>query len=47
MVEPPADMLMPLLPFQKQWLAWSLKQEHGFIKGGILADEMGMGTSVR
>eukprot|EP00959_Pyramimonas_sp_CCMP1952_P082964 1733977-Pyramimonas_sp.AAC.1 len=58
--EPPPEMLMPLLPFQKQWLAWSVaqvlvqtehlkrsicgfnSQEEGDLKGGILADEMGM-----
>ena len=42
--EPTKDLLMPLLPFQKQWLGWSLKQETGPIRGGILADEMGMGA---
>eukprot|EP00976_Prorocentrum_cordatum_P095758 1190287-Prorocentrum_minimum.AAC.7 len=44
--EPPPEMLMPLLPFQKQWLAWSVAQEEGDLKGGILADEMGMGESL-
>ncbi|KAH0650928.1 hypothetical protein KY290_032796 [Solanum tuberosum] len=32
--------------YQKEWLAWSLKQETIF-KGGILADEMGMGKTVQ
>ncbi|CAI5955142.1 unnamed protein product [Closterium sp. NIES-64] len=45
--EPAPDILMPLLPFQKEWLAWSLKQEQGPIKGGILADEMGMGKTIQ
>ena len=35
---------MPLLPFQKQFLGWALKQEAGPLRGGILADEMGMGA---
>lgn len=26
MAEPPPELLMPLLPFQKQYLAWALKQ---------------------
>jgi hypothetical protein len=39
-MEPPADLLMPLLPYQKQFLAWAMKQEKGPVRGGILADEM-------
>ena len=38
--EPPPELLMPLLKYQKQFLAWALKQEQGNVKGGILADEM-------
>ena len=38
--EPPAELLMPLLQYQKQFLAWAVKQEQGSVKGGILADEM-------
>lgn len=45
--EPPPELLMPLLPFQKEWLAWSLKQEESEFKGGILADEMGMGKTIQ
>eukprot|EP01018_Ginkgo_biloba_P009937 Gb_29852 [translate_table: standard] len=45
--EPPPELLMPLLPFQKEWLAWSLKQEDSESKGGILADEMGMGKTIQ
>ncbi|KAF2292223.1 hypothetical protein GH714_017476 [Hevea brasiliensis] len=41
--EPPAELIMPLLRYQKEWLAWALKQEESETKGGILADEMGMG----
>ncbi|XP_015159086.1 ATP-dependent helicase rhp16-like [Solanum tuberosum] len=43
--EAPSDLILPLLRYQKEWLAWSLKQETIF-KGGILADEMGMGKTV-
>ena len=39
-MEPPAELLMPLLPYQKQFLAWAIKQERGTVKGGILADEV-------
>ena len=46
-VEPPAELLMPLLPYQKQFLGWALRQEQGDIKGGILADEMGMGKTIQ
>jgi SNF2 family DNA or RNA helicase len=41
-VEPHANLLMPLLPYQKEGLGWMLHQEQT-AHGGILADEMGMG----
>ncbi|KAG5596811.1 hypothetical protein H5410_038043 [Solanum commersonii] len=40
-----SDLILPLLRYQKEWLAWSLKQETIF-KRGILADEMGMGKTI-
>ncbi|RAL39380.1 hypothetical protein DM860_002913 [Cuscuta australis] len=43
----PVELTMPLLRYQKEWLAWALKQEESFSKGGILADEMGMGKTVQ
>ncbi|KAL9235873.1 hypothetical protein vseg_010605 [Gypsophila vaccaria] len=43
----PADLLARLLRFQKEWLSWALKQEESPIRGGILADEMGMGKTVQ
>lgn len=42
---PPPDVVVPMLPFQKESLAWMCKQEHGQYRGGILADEMGMGKT--
>ncbi|EEF37546.1 DNA repair protein RAD16 [Ricinus communis] len=45
--EPPAELIMPLLRYQKEWLAWALKQEESSTKGGILADEMGMGKTIQ
>jgi len=45
--EAPSDLTMPLLRYQKEWLAWGLKQESSVSKGGILADEMGMGKTVQ
>ncbi|KAH0653505.1 hypothetical protein KY289_031183 [Solanum tuberosum] len=45
--EPPSNLILPLLKYQKEWLAWSLKQEESTFKGGILADEMGMGKTVQ
>lgn len=39
--EPPSSLLMPLLPYQKEGLAWMLHQEvETDMLGGILADEM-------
>ncbi|KAL0354099.1 UNVERIFIED_CONTAM: ATP-dependent helicase rhp16 [Sesamum angustifolium] len=46
-VEPSDDLLIPLLRYQKEWLAWSLKQEESAVRGGILADEMGMGKTLQ
>lgn len=46
-VETPSALTMPLLRYQKEWLAWALKQEDSSNKGGILADEMGMGKTIQ
>lgn len=43
----PSDLIMPLLRYQKEWLAWALKQEKSASRGGILADEMGMGKTIQ
>ncbi|CAM8949787.1 unnamed protein product [Rhodiola kirilowii] len=45
--EPSSDLTMPLLRYQKEWLAWALKQEASETRGGILADEMGMGKTIQ
>jgi len=46
-VDAPSDVVMPLLRYQKEWLAWALKQEESVTRGGILADEMGMGKTIQ
>ncbi|KAL1826286.1 hypothetical protein ACET3Z_004698 [Daucus carota] len=38
---------MPLLRYQKEWLAWALKQEESAARAGILADQMGMGKTAQ
>lgn len=45
--EAPPDLVIDLLRYQKEWLAWALKQENSEIRGGILADEMGMGKTIQ
>ncbi|KAG8099857.1 hypothetical protein GUJ93_ZPchr0013g37002 [Zizania palustris] len=46
--EPAPEVLLPLLRFQKEWLAWALAQEASISsRGGILADEMGMGKTIQ
>ncbi|XP_018490935.1 ATP-dependent helicase rhp16-like [Raphanus sativus] len=45
--EPPPDLIMPLLRYQKEFLAWAIKQEQSVVAGGILADEMGMGKTIQ
>merc|ERR1719382_1831340 len=48
-VEVPAEISVPMLPFQKEGLAWMCHQEgpESSVKGGILADEMGMGKTIQ
>ncbi|TDL29103.1 hypothetical protein BD410DRAFT_710839 [Rickenella mellea] len=45
--EQPADLRIPLLPFQLESLYWMRKQEEGIWRGGMLADEMGMGKTIQ
>jgi len=46
--EPPAELLATLLPFQRESLFWMKAQERNTAyRGGILADEMGMGKTVQ
>ncbi|XP_078445715.1 DNA repair protein RAD16-like [Wolffia australiana] len=45
--EPSLNITLPLLRFQKEWLAWALMQEDSSTCGGILADEMGMGKTIQ
>ncbi|RSH93684.1 hypothetical protein EHS25_006331 [Saitozyma podzolica] len=41
------SLKLQLLPFQKESLYWMKKQEEGQWKGGMLADEMGMGKTIQ
>ncbi|XP_043710580.1 DNA repair protein RAD16-like [Telopea speciosissima] len=43
--EPLQDWPMVLYTYQKKWISWALKQEESEIRGGILADEKGMGNT--
>ncbi|TGZ77878.1 hypothetical protein EX30DRAFT_310705 [Ascodesmis nigricans] len=46
-VPQPDGLKLTLLPFQREGLNWLEKQEKGAFKGGILADEMGMGKTIQ
>jgi DNA repair protein RAD16 len=35
--QPPPILVLPLLPYQKEFLAWGVKQELGPMRGGVLA----------
>ena len=39
-MEPAPELLMPLLPYQRQFLSWAIACEKGEVRGGVLADEM-------
>ncbi|XP_034697008.1 DNA repair protein RAD16-like isoform X1 [Vitis riparia] len=45
--EAPPLFLVPLLSHQKEWLTWALEQEESPFRGGLLADEMGMGKTIQ
>lgn len=45
MMEAHPSLKLNLLPFQKESLFWMKEQEKGPWKGGMLADEMGMGKT--
>ncbi|KIM23150.1 hypothetical protein M408DRAFT_266519 [Serendipita vermifera MAFF 305830] len=45
-VQPPG-LKVKLLPFQLESMTWMRKQEEGEWRGGMLADEMGMGKTIQ
>lgn len=45
--EQPTNITMPLLPFQREGLYWLQAQERSVWRGGLLADEMGMGKTIQ
>ncbi|KAH9950151.1 SNF2 family N-terminal domain-containing protein [Amylocystis lapponica] len=47
LAEQPAGLKATLLPFQRESLSWMRDQEKGIWRGGILADEMGMGKTIQ
>ncbi|KAJ1671886.1 DNA repair protein rad16 [Coemansia sp. RSA 25] len=46
-IEQPHELKIKLLPFQQEGVGWMAQQEHSMFKGGILADEMGMGKTLQ
>ena len=43
----PSNITMDLLPFQQEGYGWMVAQERQQQRGGILADEMGMGKTIQ
>ena len=43
----PVGLVRELLPFQKEGLQWMMDNEKSALRGGILADEMGMGKTIQ
>lgn len=46
-MEQPEEIVAKLLPYQGEFLAWAVGQERSTVRGGILADEMGMGKTLQ
>ncbi|KAI8092310.1 SNF2 family N-terminal domain-containing protein [Gilbertella persicaria] len=47
-IEQPPELTLQLLPFQRYGVGWMRRQENmDTFKGGILADEMGMGKTIQ
>ncbi|KAG0257209.1 DNA repair protein rad16 [Actinomortierella ambigua] len=47
LADQPEGLSLKLLPFQREGLSWLQRQEKTIFKGGILADEMGMGKTIQ
>ncbi|CRH02926.1 DNA repair protein rhp16, putative [Plasmodium relictum] len=43
----PKELKFNLLEYQKEGISWMIHQENSNIRGGILADEMGMGKTIQ
>ncbi|ANQ11104.1 DNA repair protein rhp16 [Plasmodium coatneyi] len=43
----PKELKFDLLEYQKEGVSWMINQEQSSVKGGILADEMGMGKTIQ
>ncbi|EPY51605.1 Rad16 Rhp16 [Schizosaccharomyces cryophilus OY26] len=46
-IEQPKELVLNLLPFQREGVYWLRHQEESSFGGGILADEMGMGKTIQ
>lgn len=46
-IDQPAALRIKLLPFQQEGVGWMVRQEYTMFRGGILADEMGMGKTLQ
>ena len=46
-MDAPRALTRPLLEFQREGLRWMCSNEEGEARGGILADEMGMGKTIQ
>ena len=46
-IQQPSKVEMKLMPYQSEGVGWMVKSEDSHVRGGVLADEMGMGKTLQ
>jgi DNA repair protein RAD16 len=46
-IDQPSKVAMTLMPYQSEGVGWMIRSENSHVRGGVLADEMGMGKTLQ